>query len=457
VGQRFHEDRESGARNSPNVTLDMKGFMATVVFLPSLCVGSAALSSQVPMPPGIAIQITIDGPVFVDSRGMTLYRVSADPLEPCGNMSDAVLLNPAEASRGLTATAPDSKTRRTCLQKYPSLHAPTDGKPIGKWSVYMRDDGSRQWAYGGAPLYTSIKDKAPGEINGSIPGATHDVPASRWAIALAPLPAAPPEITVRKTAVGLALANHTGKTLYYRDRDEAATGPALWRPLAAPVLAIPDRLPDWSIVTRVDGLRQWAYKGRPLYTYADDSEDDRNQFFGDIFGSPYGQAVPGWHVAVLKAAPSHPAEVSVHTIVDGIAEHHNLEKRVYTNTRGMTLYVISCVENTAEHLSCDDVGDSPRYWLSFCGGEERCARTWHPLTAPSGAQSIDNIWSTTTINPRHPWRAIDRGQQGLRVWAYRGMPVFTYAHDFKPGDYNGNNWLPEAGMHAQPILAYQAE
>ena len=36
----------------------------------------------------------------------------------------------------------------------------------GGWSVIMRDDGSRQWAYRGKPLYAWIKDQKPGDRTG---------------------------------------------------------------------------------------------------------------------------------------------------------------------------------------------------------------------------------------------------------------------------------------------------
>lgn len=36
----------------------------------------------------------------------------------------------------------------------------------GKWTVVMRDDGSKQWAYAGKPLYTFVKDKQAGDRHG---------------------------------------------------------------------------------------------------------------------------------------------------------------------------------------------------------------------------------------------------------------------------------------------------
>ena len=46
---------------------------------------------------------------------------------------------------------------------------------------------------------------------------------------------------------------------------------------------------NWSLITRADGSKQWAYKGRPLYTWAKDEEP----------GQAKGNSFEGnsWHVA----------------------------------------------------------------------------------------------------------------------------------------------------------------
>ena len=36
----------------------------------------------------------------------------------------------------------------------------------GDWSVVTRDDGSKQWAYKGKPLYTWVKDQKAGRQDG---------------------------------------------------------------------------------------------------------------------------------------------------------------------------------------------------------------------------------------------------------------------------------------------------
>jgi hypothetical protein len=47
------------------------------------------------------------------------------------------------------------------------LAAAADAKPMGDWTVVTRDDGSKQWAYKGKPLYSFAKDKMPGDTTGN--------------------------------------------------------------------------------------------------------------------------------------------------------------------------------------------------------------------------------------------------------------------------------------------------
>ena len=84
-------------------------------------------------------------------------------------------------------------------------------------------------------------------------------------------------------------------TLYVFDKDTAGSGKSVcnggcatnWPPLIAPAGAMPKA--DWSLVTRDDGAKQWAYQGRPLYYWAKDSKP------GDKTGD--GFAGNAWHVA----------------------------------------------------------------------------------------------------------------------------------------------------------------
>lgn len=434
-------------------------FQITPVLSCALLMGwCAAAHSQ--MPPGIGVTVTIEGPVFVDQRGMTLYLGEG---RAC-NEDHSANVTPSSGAGANRKASLSVDLPLSCIEKSPPSIAPADARPLGLWTLHERDGGIRQWAYDGKPLHTSIKDRAPGEINGSYRIRLGSSEPNETSVAQAPMPGLPPGLTVRETVAGLVFATHSGKTLYYPASKKLlsdCTGACArtWQSLNAPALADTEGLAkEWSIVTRPDGAKQWAYQGNPLFTYTYDAEAHGGQMLGDTFGSIWGPSVAGWQIAIAKTPPRHPAEVTAQQL-PGSWEQFNtpLPATVYANSKGMTLYAMHCRQGERRALSCDDVGDDPRYWLSFCGGEEQCAKTWRPLAAPANANAIDDIWSVMVIDPKQPFRRLGQGDPGARVWAYRGRPVFTYVHDTLPGDFYGDDQgfaITGDGMQARPIAAY---
>lgn len=53
-----------------------------------------------------------------------------------------------------------------CAAAWPPLTASPGSTSGGDWTVITRDDGSRQWAYDGKPLYFWSKDRQPGDVTG---------------------------------------------------------------------------------------------------------------------------------------------------------------------------------------------------------------------------------------------------------------------------------------------------
>jgi predicted lipoprotein with Yx(FWY)xxD motif len=84
--------------------------------------------------------------------------------------SSGVLTNPA----GMTlyvfdkdvADSGKSVCNGDCAAKWPVLMASAFDKANGNYSIITRDDGSKQWAYKGKPLYLWIKDQKPGDMTG---------------------------------------------------------------------------------------------------------------------------------------------------------------------------------------------------------------------------------------------------------------------------------------------------
>lgn len=102
----------------------------------------AALGVQGQMPPGVQSRKLDNGTtILADAKGMTLYTFAKD-------------------APGKSACSGN------CAKNWPPLAAPADAKPVGEWTVITRDDGSKQWAYKGMPLYTWVKDSKPGETTG---------------------------------------------------------------------------------------------------------------------------------------------------------------------------------------------------------------------------------------------------------------------------------------------------
>lgn len=435
--------------------MSVKAFIVTIGLLLGGLPGWARAAE--PVPPGIGIRMTIVGPAFVDEQRMTLYQrnnglTCPDRPETVRPLA-AVGYNQVEKFPMLV---PDAATRQSCTEKYPPLLAPAGAEPVGHWTIHRRENGVRQWAYRGKPLHRSIKDKAPGDIHGWMPQ-DKVIQRNGWGIAAAPL-GAPPGIETRLTSLGLVLANHDGKPLYHPVPGDKTARIGDWKPLLAPAAATANHLPaGWSITDYEGGLRHWAWKGKPLYTYAQDAGDlkatdgPRSQFV-DVFGGLYGKPFAGWQATLLKPASAPPAGVRIKPVYPQFGRTN----KIYADAQGKTLYAIHCTEFTEDRLDCDDVGDSPRYWLSFCGGEKRCRRDWKPLAATKNARPVDGLWSVAIINPAHPFKPLKGGEQGLAIWTYRGRPVFTFAEDQRPDDTNGEFDFYSTVMSALPIYAFSA-
>ena len=107
--------------------------LASAIFAVAL-VGSA-FAQTASMPAGVKVT----GGMFTDAKGMTLYTFDNDK-EP----------NKSACSGN-------------CLNNWPVLKAEATDKDMGDWKVITRDDGSKQWAYKGKPLYYFAMDKAAGD------------------------------------------------------------------------------------------------------------------------------------------------------------------------------------------------------------------------------------------------------------------------------------------------------
>ncbi|MEO8411413.1 MAG: hypothetical protein ABI478_12665 [Propionivibrio sp.] len=97
-------------------------------------------------------------------------------------------------------------------------------------------------------------------------------------------------------AVDGVLVGANGMTLYTFDKDAAGSGKSMCNgPCATnwPPLAVADgetASGDYSVVTRDDGSKQWALKGKPLYFWTKDQKPGDQT--GDGFNGVWQAAKP---------------------------------------------------------------------------------------------------------------------------------------------------------------------
>lgn len=390
---------------------------------------------RVPMPPHFRVEATeLDGPVFADSRGRTLYTWPFKIMR-VGNTGDSKGQSNCTAVKATVSSGymspypgglalPELDARPSCVQMWPPVIAGAGAGPIGKWTVITRKDGARQWAYDDLPVYTSALDQRPGDVLGS-DSYLHegDLPAMRQPIG--PPADVPPGFQVSTTMQGRLLQTERNFSVYASDQDGPdhsncdAVCARTWIPMLAPVSVRPHG--DWSIVERSPGYRQWAFRSRPLYRYA---MDTRTRSFE-------GSDVPGWHNVFTQRAPAPPPEFTVQDTTAG---------QVLADQRGKTIYFYACGDDAVDQLGCDHPSQSQVYRLAMCGGGdwERCLRTFPYVLAPGDARSSRRAWNVMDIDPKTGRHAPPGLAGALHVWAYRDRPVYTYAGDDHPGDVNAD-------------------
>jgi len=389
---------------------------------------------DVPMPEEFHVEATLlDGPVFANASGKTLY--SWPQHRGRNGYSGEGPGNPACYDEVVTVTAglmspypagielPDLVGRPSCTDLWPPVFASEDAETVGKWTVIERTDGTKQWAYDEQPLYTSVRDSQPGDVfGGSTRRSGGDAPAYREPVG--PPSMHPPGFAVKTTSIGRLLTNGENESLYAFDQDSATeaacTGACLntWQPVIAPALARP--IGEWSILERSPGVRQWVFRGKPLYTYLKDIGT----------WSLLGSDQPGWDNVFTQKAPAVPESFTVQASIAG---------EVLANSEGRTIYVYNCGEDSAHQLSCDHPDDTQVYRLAMCGGgdPEKCLTYWPYVDAADEEECINRIWRILTRDPMTGRFASSDEEGAMRVWSYRGKPVYLFGADKRPGDVNG--------------------
>ena len=399
---------------------------------------------QEPLPPGIRVVMSeLEGPVFADATGHTLYHWQHKAIRNNTSGESEGEINcydtPTRYAVGFTSPypggseLPNPDNRPTCTQHWPPVLAAADAKPVGNWTLLTRKDGKKQWAYKQQALYTSHLDTQVGETNGGTDGRKGRDLQSNGAPRepVGPAPAIPPQFNVAPMNQGQMLVTLKGWSVYAYDRDAAnksnCVGSCLeeWQPIMAPDSAV--MVGDWSVVNR-GGVKQWAFRGKPLYTRTVDPKE-RSYEGGDV---------PGWHNVFVQRRPAPPKGFH---LVDTVAG------QVLAEPHGKTIYFYQCNEDTADTLFCDSP-DSPQvYRWAVCGGGDvdRCNKTFPYVIAEKDAKSDSISWSTRDIDPKSGHYVAAGTQGSLHVWAFRGRPIYTFAGDKEEGDIGADSWGQDHG------------
>lgn len=89
-----------------------------------------------------------------------------------GKMSDTATGKIMTTAGGFTLytfdkdSAGKSNCDASCLKVWPAYHASAKTKAVAPWTKVKASDGKDMWAYSGKPVYTYIKDKKAGDVEG---------------------------------------------------------------------------------------------------------------------------------------------------------------------------------------------------------------------------------------------------------------------------------------------------
>lgn len=317
-----------------------------------------------------------------------------------------------------------------CAKEFAPFMADAGAVASGDWTLVSREEGGNQWAYQGKPLYRYTGEDPPDTRSDGSPlggsrarDATLFDPASnryspregwrRAAFTPDKTMAIPAGITLRSHAIAngyVFVVANTGMVMYALGRPPHKENAASWQPVDAPGLASP--MGDFSLVTRrEDGRRQWAYKGHLLYTFRGDYSPT------DLHG-----------LAAEKNA--HPALAYANFMPDSVRiEFVATRGPIMMTEEGLTLYTqLGYRLQYGGRLSRDGYAypyaDAKHVGTRGCVAD--CLEQWQPFVAPETAKAA-GFWEIQTRS------------DGVRQWAYKGAPLYTFVGDKKAGDLTGNN------------------
>jgi predicted lipoprotein with Yx(FWY)xxD motif len=194
--------------------------------------------------------------------------------------------------------------------------------------------------------------------------------------------------------LGSVMTDAEGKTLYFFTKDvkgaSVCEGGCLtaWPVFYEETIKPADGLnaSDFTTITRSDGSKQTAFKGWPLYYYAQDTKA------GDVKGENVGKV---WFVA----KPDYTLMLA------------NNDIQYFSDINGMTLYYFT-VDTTPDVSNCS--GGCLAAWPEFFTSS---------LVVPSSVNKSD-------------FKTITRSDGKSQI-SYKGKPMYYYVQDTQRGDNKG--------------------
>ena len=329
-----------------------------------------------------------------------------------------------------------------CAKTWSPVTPVAKAKAIPGWTIVSHPSGVKQWAHNGKPVYTHKDDKEGGDVMGL--GASPDSETFFGGEGKAGKAQLPKGWKIHKSHTGgeatnsiampvgfkihevgdangvVIVATHNPeveRTLYAYNgdmaKDKRACGTqsavcAGFEPVQAPILAM--AVGDWSIVERKDGIRQWAFRGKPLYTY------DADRITGDVHGVNVDKR---WRLAVVDNYFMPKNVIWRDDFVQG---------RILATDKGMTLYRRNILSfNPASVQLAHDRPYRPRIGrhIRDVACDAVCQKAYKPYLAPKDAQPSGYFGVHTLAD-------------GSKQWTYKDFALYTAADDKAPGDANGD-------------------
>jgi len=325
----------------------------------------------------------------------------------------------------------NTKLGKISLQNFDPVIAEENAVAFDDWSV-ISNGSVKQWAYQSNPLFTWSLEEEAGQIATNFalygPGLNDEAPLSEnrrgallppdgWQVArFTPTETAniPDgfDLQLIDAGQGVVLTDFEGFSLYRAESHSSCTSNTCyekWIPVFAPALAI--GFGEFSVVDRIDGSRQWAFREKPLFRYKGDLLP------GDVYGR---DAHDLFQLALLKQNFT-PKGVQV-AAQPGYGDIFTLDDQ--------TLYFGSAFEKYWGGRNLRGSFEIAYFKGKRLGGDAcvsgECLAIWKPFAAPTDAIA-NGFWEVITRN------------DGTRQWAYKGFALYTNNEDEAAGQMRGHS------------------